>query len=83
LMKDGSIKEVLVWGETDPTCGQRICAAFVPNADGTLTPSDVMGICRKGLEPFKWPDEVMIVESLPRNASGKVMRARPPVSAAT
>lgn len=77
IMKDESIKEVMVWGEPDPNYGQRICAAFVPAIDITLTTKDIMAICRQKLEPYKWPDEVLIVESLPRNASGKVMRGRP------
>lgn len=79
LLKDGAFKEVMVWGEEDPNYGQRICAAFVPNSDGAMTSADVIKICRKLLDAYKWPDEVLLVEALPRNASGKVMRRRPEV----
>ena len=78
LLKDGAFKEVMVWGETDANYGQRICAAFVPGSEAPLSTADVMGICKKWLDAYKWPDEVLIVENLPRNASGKVMRLRPP-----
>lgn len=81
LLKDEAFKEVMVWGETDANYGQRICAAFVPSSEAPLSPADVIGICRKRLDAYKWPDEVLIVESLQRNASGKVMRMRPPAAA--
>jgi acyl-CoA synthetase (AMP-forming)/AMP-acid ligase II len=77
LMQADEISEAMVWGEPDVNSGQRICAAFVPAVPGGLTPRGAMDACRKRLEPYKWPDEVHIVESLPRNASGKLMRGRP------
>ena len=77
LLKEEIFKEVMVWGESDANYGQRICAAIVSSSDTKITPSDVIAICRKRLEAYKWPDEVLIVDSLPRNASGKVMRGRP------
>lgn len=79
LLKEDIFKEVMVWGESDANYGQRICAAIVSSTEVKITPSDVIAICRKRLEAYKWPDEVMIVDSLPRNASGKVMRGRPQV----
>ena len=77
LLKDEKIKEIMVWGEPDAESGQRICAAVVAQDDVTLTVKDFMGICRNLLESYKWPDEVLLVDALPRNASGKVVRGRP------
>jgi len=79
LLKDVAFKEVMVWGETDANYGQRICAAFVPASEAALSNADIIGICRQRLDAYKWPDEVFVVASLPRNASGKVMRVRPQV----
>jgi long-chain acyl-CoA synthetase len=77
LLKNDSIKEIMIWGEPDPISGQRICAALVPHEGVKLTVKEFMLICRNCLEPYKWPDEVMIMDALPRNASGKLMRGRP------
>ena len=77
LLKDEKIKEIMVWGEPDAESGQRICAAVVAQDDVTLTVKDFMGICRNLLESYKWPDELLLVDALPRNASGKVVRGRP------
>jgi len=77
LLQDAAIKEVMVWGEADAASGQRICAAVVSGDGVDMTAKSFLGICRERLESYKWPDEMMLVEALPRNASGKVMRGRP------
>ena len=77
LLKDERIKEIMVWGEPDAGSGQRICAAVVAQDGFGLTVKDFMDICRALLENYKWPDEVMLIDALPRNASGKVVRGRP------
>jgi long-chain acyl-CoA synthetase len=77
LMKDAAVREVMVWGEADAASGQRICAAVVPEAPALFTPQVFMRVCRERLEPYQWPDEMMILDALPRNASGKLMRGRP------
>ena len=77
LLKTASVKEIMVWGETDKTVGQRICAAVVPQDGADMTVKSFMAICRDYLEPYQWPDEMIPVEALPRNATGKVVRGRP------
>jgi long-chain acyl-CoA synthetase len=77
LLKDKRIKEIMVWGEPDTQSGQRICAAVVAQDSTNLSVKDFIGICRNLLESYMWPDEVMMVDALPRNASGKVVRGRP------
>ena len=77
LLRDSAIKEVMVWGETAAVSGQRICAAVVPHDHSEMTAKRFLSICREHLEPYQWPDEMMLMEALPRNASGKIMRGRP------
>ena len=74
LLEDDGIKEVIVWGEPDPRYGQRICASFVPQYPERLSEADIISVCRQRLQPYQWPDEVHLVDKLPRNASGKLIR---------
>lgn len=53
--------------------GQEI-AVFVVAAAGRVTEADVIAQCRRLLGPDKRPRRIAIVESLPRNANGKVLR---------
>lgn len=52
--------------------GQEIAVFVVRNSD--VTEADVIAQCRRMLSPDKRPRRVMIADSLPRNANGKVLR---------
>ena len=70
LKMDDRIKEALVYGVADQTT-QKIHCKLV--ADG-LSKSELQILCRQVLAPYQFPDHVEFVDSLPRNASGKVIR---------
>jgi fatty-acyl-CoA synthase len=55
------------WGE----CG---LAFVVVKAGGSLTADMVIEHCRVNLAKFKVPAQVQFIESLPRNAAGKVLK---------
>jgi long-chain acyl-CoA synthetase len=49
--------------------------AYVVLKDGlSLTEEDVMAYCRKNLAKYKLPAEIVFLDTLPRNASGKVLK---------
>ncbi len=49
--------------------------AFIVLKDGRqLTEEDVIAFCKKKLAKYKCPQEVAFLETLPRNASGKVLK---------
>ena len=54
---------------------------MVPGADADALPGLLVEHVRQRLAPFKAPKAVRLVEELPRNASGKILkrelRARP------
>jgi acyl-CoA synthetase (AMP-forming)/AMP-acid ligase II len=51
--------------------------AFVVARDGTEVDGDeLVGHCREYLAGFKKPSEVIVVEQLPRNAAGKILKRR-------
>jgi acyl-CoA synthetase (AMP-forming)/AMP-acid ligase II len=74
LADHGEIEEAAVVGVVDEEFGQRL-RAFVVARDGTvLTEEDVKSYVKQNLARFKVPREVVFLEELPRNATGKVLK---------
>jgi len=72
LLGHPSVTEAAVVGTADPDLGQRIVAYVVgPLAD----PQTLIAHVAQELSAHKRPREVRIVESLPRNAMGKVQKS--------
>jgi acyl-CoA synthetase (AMP-forming)/AMP-acid ligase II len=69
------VREVAVIGVPDPRWGENVCALVVPQQSGTDPTSEVIALARSRLAGFKAPRHVVLVDSLPRNASGKVLKA--------
>jgi acyl-CoA synthetase (AMP-forming)/AMP-acid ligase II len=69
------VREVAVIGVPDPHWGENVCALVVPQQSGTDPTSEVIALARSRLAGFKAPRHVVLVDSLPRNASGKVLKA--------
>jgi acyl-CoA synthetase (AMP-forming)/AMP-acid ligase II len=80
LCKHPDIAEVAVVGAEDPDFGARPVAFVVPKGESELSAADVDGFARRNLSRFKVPRDVVILDELPRNALGKVLRRelRPP-----
>lgn len=70
---DGVVESAVV-GVPDDRMGE-VGKAFIVRREGsTLNEQDVLDFCREHLANFKRPRTVEFVESLPRNASGKVLK---------
>jgi acyl-CoA synthetase (AMP-forming)/AMP-acid ligase II len=80
LGRHPEVAEVAVVGAEDPEFGARPVAFVVPMQGSGLAPADVDDFARRNLARFKVPRDVVILEALPRNALGKVLRRelRPP-----
>ncbi|NEW06267.1 acyl--CoA ligase [Paenibacillus sp. SYP-B3998] len=74
LLEDERIREVIVFSAMNPKYGQSIQMAVVAESDALLTQADVMAICKKKLASYQYPDEIQIVEAIPRNHAGKIVR---------
>jgi acyl-CoA synthetase (AMP-forming)/AMP-acid ligase II len=76
LAQHPGILEASAIAYRDPVLGERICAVVVPRAAGVaVTLESIKTLFRDaGMAIFKWPERVRIVEVLPRNAVGKVLR---------
>ena len=69
------IAEAAVIGLPDARTGERCCAVVVPEAGSTLDLAEIVRHCREaGLARQKLPEQLELVERLPRNASGKVLK---------
>ena len=60
----------------DPRTGERVCAVVVPKDPASpLTFDAMVAHCReKGLMTQKLPERLEIVDVLPRNPTGKVLK---------
>ncbi|MFT4044723.1 MAG: AMP-binding protein [Gordonia sp. (in: high G+C Gram-positive bacteria)] len=76
LYADPRIREAAVIGRADDRWGEVPVAVVVLEGDGELTLDDLQAHLNANLARFKHPKDVIIVEELPRNAGGKVLKPR-------
>lgn len=69
------VAEVAVVGYDDEVMGERIGAVVVSKPGESVTLDELKEFLRgQGLAVFKLPEQLKLVESLPHNATGKVLR---------
>jgi acyl-CoA synthetase (AMP-forming)/AMP-acid ligase II len=74
LLGAPGVSRVAVVGVPDPTWGENVCAVVVPGPEG-VDPDAGVAAARARLAGFKVPRHVVVVDELPVNAAGKVVKA--------
>ena len=69
-----AVSEVGVIGIPDEVRGQIAKAFVVLKPDQTLSPEDLLAFCKGKIATYKLPREIVIVNELPRTATGKLLR---------
>jgi acyl-CoA synthetase (AMP-forming)/AMP-acid ligase II len=77
LVHLASVRDVAVIGLADDERGERCCAVVVPvNPDCPPTLADLVAHCiAAGLMRQKIPEQIEILDALPYNSTGKVLKA--------
>jgi fatty-acyl-CoA synthase len=71
---DARVAEVAVFALPHPRWIETVVAAVVPRAGEKIVPEEVIAHCRQRLAPFKVPKLVVLVDALPKNPSGKIVK---------
>lgn len=69
-----AVEEAAVVGVPGRAGEERVWAFVVPAAGATLEARALLGYCRGSLEAYKVPEQVRIVDDLPRSSLGKVKK---------
>ena len=68
------VAEVAVFGVRHPRWVEAVAAAVVPKAGAALSAEDVLAHARSALAGYKAPKYVVVVDALPKNPSGKIVK---------
>lgn len=77
LRNHPEVTDVAAVGRPDPDFGQRVVAYVVPDPgcrDPNALPERVLAFGRDQLAAYQRPKEVIVVDHLPRNETGKILR---------
>jgi len=74
LYENAAVLECAVVGKPDARWGEVPVAFVALRPDATVTRNELIEHCRGQLARFKVPKDVVFVDALPRNPSGKVLK---------
>ena len=70
------IDNAAIVGVPHPMYGESVWAYVIPTDGAELTANDVLKHCRNALSPYKIPQQVRIIDSLPLTSTQKVQKFR-------
>lgn len=74
LTRHDAVVEAAAIGVDDDDFGKRLKAFVVLTSEGAASEDDLKGFVKENLARYKVPREIVFLEELPRNATGKVVK---------
>jgi len=74
LVEHPAVLEVAVVGAPHPRWGETPVAFVVPALGAEVREEELLALCSSQLARYKHPSRLVVVDELPRNASGKVLK---------
>lgn len=68
------VLEVAVIGIPDEKWGEAVKAVIVPNAGAKVDETAMIAWLRERMSSYKTPKSISVIDAMPRNASGKILR---------
>jgi acyl-CoA synthetase (AMP-forming)/AMP-acid ligase II len=74
LYRHPAVLEAAVIGVPDPYWIERVHAVVVPKKGASTTAEELIAFCKQQIAGYKAPKSVELVESLPKNPAGKILK---------
>jgi long-chain acyl-CoA synthetase len=74
LFEHPAVRESAVVGAPDPYTGEAVKAFVVLKEKEAVAPADLAAYCRERLSAYKVPKQVDIVATIPKGATGKILK---------
>ncbi|KAI9084225.1 hypothetical protein K1719_033896 [Acacia pycnantha] len=74
LLSHPDIAQAVAFGVPDDKYGEEINCAVIAREGSEIDEEEVLKFCKKNLASFKVPKKVFITDSLPKTATGKILR---------
>ncbi|MEH6548931.1 MAG: long-chain-fatty-acid--CoA ligase [Pseudomonadales bacterium] len=73
LLEHAAVLDAAVIGQQSARWGESPCAVIVC-PDGAINKEDLIAHCEQRLARFKVPKDIIVVDEIPRNPSGKILK---------
>lgn len=74
LFMHPNVREAAVIGVPDPNYGEAVKGFVALKQEGETTVADLIEFCEAHLAAYKVPKEISLLEELPKNSTGKILR---------